>query len=149
LGNYGDIPVPADYDGDGKAEPAIFRPVVNRWIIATSDGENHLDFGPNAARYAIAADFDGDGKADPALYGNGVWLYFSTESGKTEKFVFGFADDLPAVNDYDGDGIADFGTFRDGKWYLYLSGGPKFKIVDFGRSGDLPISTFLAKNLPG
>jgi len=30
------VPVPGDYDGDGKADLAIFRPASGHWFIRTS-----------------------------------------------------------------------------------------------------------------
>jgi hypothetical protein len=31
IGTANDIPVPGDYDGDGKADTAIFRPTTGAW----------------------------------------------------------------------------------------------------------------------
>ena len=35
-GLTGDVPVPGDYDGDGKAEMAVFRPSTGEWWIINS-----------------------------------------------------------------------------------------------------------------
>ena len=33
LGSPGDRPVPADYDGDGRAEPATWTPATATWHV--------------------------------------------------------------------------------------------------------------------
>lgn len=47
-GNSTDIPIPGDYDGDGKADYAIFRPSADAWYIYYSFDLNNyqtIDFG--------------------------------------------------------------------------------------------------------
>ena len=33
FGSAGDVPVPGDYDGDGRTDIAIFRPSTSEWFI--------------------------------------------------------------------------------------------------------------------
>ncbi len=70
---YNDVPVPADYDGDGKTDIAIWRPSDGFWhVFRSSDGmTTSVQWGGGYAPYfdvPVAGDFDGDGKADFAIW---------------------------------------------------------------------------------
>jgi len=86
-GQSGDIPVPGDFDGDGKTDFSIFRPSESKWyIIQSSDSSWSLITWGQTGDIPATADYDGDGKTDRAIYrpndpstGYGKW-YISTDS---------------------------------------------------------------------
>ena len=140
------VPRPADYDGDGKTDPAIFgafpnpsqNPLLGEWdIIQSSDNAfRRVQFG-YASDQAVPADYDGDGRADLAVFRNGTWYLQRSSLGFT-GIAFGLGTDTPTPADYDGDGKADVAVFRGGTWYLQQSTSG-FAGVQFGLASDLPI----------
>ena len=67
--------MPADYDGDGAADVAVFTRATARWQVAYSGGGSlAMAFGWSAV-LPVPADYDGDGTADLAIYhpAGGKW----------------------------------------------------------------------------
>ena len=61
----------ADFDGDGRSDPAVYRGGV--WHMQESaNGYVNIQFGLPADKI-MPADFDGDGKTDIAVFRDGVW----------------------------------------------------------------------------
>ena len=112
-----DIPVAGDFDGDGRDEVGIRRPVNRFWYMynfATSSSRSTY-FGSLFSDIPIPADYDGDGKDDFAVRrrANGYFIVRESSTGRIIRYRFGFeSNDLPIVGDYDGDGKADIAVRR-------------------------------------
>ncbi len=118
-----------DYDGDSKADPALYRTDTGNWYVKLSSmgyGLVTLSFGGTGYQ-AVNGDFDGDGKADPAVYQaiTGTWYVQLSGGGYTVVTLtdFGGVDYAAVTGDYDGDGLTDpaiCGT-ASGDWQVAMS----------------------------
>jgi len=106
-------PASMDYDGDGKADPALYADAEGLWgIWLSSENTNHLtlfQFGGGGCVPATA-DYDGDGKADPALFqaSSGFWgVMLSGRDYALSLVEFGLGGTAAAPGDYDADSKAD------------------------------------------
>ena len=145
-----DFPVRGDYDGDGKADIAVYREAGGNWYILQSSNNSSRSeqFGSgNFQDIPVPGDYDGDGKTDIAVFRkvSGTWYLNRSQAGFT-GFQFGISTDLPAPGDYDGDGKTDVAVFRpsNGTWYVSRSSDGGFQTAQFGQDGDLPAPFYAA-----
>ena len=141
-GEFGDVIVPGNYDGDKQTDYGVFRNGV--WYIQrSSDGNVQIVQFGIAGDKPVQGDFDGDGKTDISVWRESthVWYVLRSTDGGYSAFQYGADGDHPLSGDYDGDGIADHVIWRPstGAWYILQSSNGQVAIATFGMAGDLPL----------
>ncbi|MEP7137712.1 MAG: S8 family serine peptidase [Chloroflexota bacterium] len=119
----------ADYNGDRKADVAVFRPSNSTWYI---QGQGAFAYG-QAGDIPVPADYNGDGKDEIAVFrpSNSTWYIQGQGS-----FAYGAVGDIPVIADYNGDGKADIAVFRPRNSTWYIQGQGSFA---YGQDGDIPV----------
>jgi len=128
-GQAGDIPVPGDYNGDGKTELAVFRPSSGLWLI---QGMPAVSYGW-AGSVPVPGDYNGDGKTDIAVFWPPAGIWFVRDMPAVS---FGVFTDIPAPGDYNGDGKTDIAVYRPstGSWFVR-----DMFSATIGGPGDVPV----------
>jgi len=147
----GDQPLPADYDGDGRADLAVWRRVEPSsagdgeegvwYVVRSSDGQVVRRQWGSAYDRPVPADYDGDGRADFAVWRAGTWYVIGSADGVARAEQFGDATDVPVPADYDGDGRADLAVWRPstGTWLIRSSRDGTVITRQWGGPGDIPV----------
>lgn len=133
--------VPADYDGDGRTNTAVYRD--GAWKIIWPDGSYRYAAFGQVGDLPRPGDFDGDGKADIAVWrpSNGIWYWLNSSNGQYNASQFGTNGDIPLIADFDADGVTDLAVFRPsaGNWYYLRSTDGQYAALHFGSQGDIPM----------
>ncbi len=156
FGLMSDIPVPEDFDGDGKDDIAVWRAGAQAvyYIIESGTGTLRIEqFGQDGDDPGVTGDYDGDGKADPAVYRSGAQGYFyyrgslNNPNGQITFVPFGGTSVIGAVSgDYDGDGKYDFCVRQpsstnpaNGQFVILRSSDGAVEFIDWGLANDLVV----------
>jgi hypothetical protein len=139
-----DVPVPADYDGDGKTDIAVWRAETGEWLVLFSSFKfdqrkaGTFRWGANGD-VPVQADYDGDGRADYAIFrplGN-QWMVLESSTGSWKIRSLGSVGDQLVPADYTGDGKADIAVYRSGVWQVLNSETQEMEPFKFGFKDDL------------
>ena len=147
TGGLADVPVPADFDGDGQADLGIWRPDTGEWWVLISSNDYDQN-SPSFFRWGklgdvpVQADYDGDGRADYAIFRTTENRWYIRESSSSQSSVtaFGIAgSDTLVPADYTGDHKADIAVYRSGIWYVLNSQTQEMETYHLGFSDDTPV----------
>lgn len=139
---------PSDFDGDGTADLAVFRPSSGTWFVLNSGSNTFsgFQFG-QAGDIPIDGDFDGDARNDIAIFrpSTGAWFVLNSGNNSVNGVTFGQNGDKPVAGDYDKDGKTDIAVWRpsNGFYFRLNSSNGQFQAAQFGQNGDVPIQSAL------
>jgi uncharacterized delta-60 repeat protein len=146
-GLAGDHLTPADFDGDGKTDVAVWREGAQStfFILQSATSTVHIDHFGNAGDVpTIVGDWDGDGKAEPAVYRDGpqsIFFYrgsLNNPAGDITFLPWGLTGDRPVRGDFDGDGMQDAAVFRPSNavWFIRRSSDGNLQPAFWGLASD-------------
>ncbi len=162
FGEYGDTPVPGDYDGDGVTDLAVWRKYdkdeyrgpYSEWIIKRSSDDQviTIPWGNPTGDLPAHADYDGDGITDVAVAreSDNTWHIRLSGGGTRTEVFMPYPDDAfffnwkkepdhysvyPAPADYDGDSFADLAYFRpvNAEWKIKQSSNGQLITQTYGQ----------------
>jgi PKD repeat protein len=163
FGLTGDLPVPGDWNHDGRTEIGVFRPSTHsfyldfngngRWDGAVTDRVNNFGLTEDIP---VSGDWNHDGTTEMGVFrpsthsfyldfnGNGRW-----DGAVTDRVNnFGLTGDTPVSGDWNHDGTTEMGVFRPSthSFYLDFNGNGRWdgavtdRVNNFGLTGDTSLT---------
>ncbi len=133
----------ADFDGDGKTDMSVYRPLNNNWYVNRSNGGIDITAWGLDNDTPVPGRYDGDNRTDIAVFrpSENRWYVLNSNGSTVTTFDWGLAGDQPVPGDYDGDGRNDPAVFRssENKWYVQNSSGG-IQVTEWGLAGDFPVT---------
>lgn len=152
---FTDFTVPADYDGDGIDDLAVWRGTAPTgpgggmfiWYGSSDNTVHEVDFGVQGDNPTVVGDYDGDGTADPAVYRcppfpfGQCHFYYKGSAGGGGITQVAWGNNVASVvrpypGDFDGDGKFDFAIHQDGRYTVLRSSDSGVEYIKWGNSTD-------------
>lgn len=150
YGRGGDVPVAADWNGNGQVTVSVIRD--GTWHINNGlrSGAAERTFGYGRVSHGdipMSGDWDRGGRDLPGIIRDREWHLRAKQAGGPADWRFAYGrlshGDLPLWGDWNGDGRTTAGIVRKGEWHLrnVHRGGAADLTYTYGRvrAGDVPV----------
>jgi hypothetical protein len=133
-----------DFDGDRRADFAVYRSNVNTFFINNSANNSFrsVPFGLSDD-VLTPGDYDGDGRADISVWrpSSGTFFVLNSSNNSFQSVQFGQFGDEPVARDYNGDGRTDYAVVRrtggNMIWFVLTSDNFTYTGRQFGLESDI------------